>query len=230
MSTTRELLLSAPVRDGVGLGLAAGSSGLAFGATAAAAGLSPVQTSVLSLLAFSGASQFALVGVIGAGGSLAAGVAGALLLGARNSLYGLDLADRLGWHGWRTPLMAQVVIDETTAVAQAQPDRSRARVGFLATAATTFLTWNLASVAGVLAAGRIADTDAFGLDAVGPAVFLALLWSRLRSSRRDRWVAAGGAGVALATTPLLPPGVPVLLAATAALLVLAAPRGGAGRS
>lgn len=210
--------MAPPVRDGLGVGIAAGLAGLAFGTSAVTAGLSVAQASVLSLLAFTGASQFALVGVIAGGGHLAAGVAGALLLGARNTLYGLRLTDLLGWRGARRMLATHGVIDESTAVAFAQRDRRDARIGFLTTFLTTFVVWNVTTVVGAVATGHVADISALGLDAVVPTVFLALLWPRLRQGGRERWVAAGGAGIALATTPFLPAGVPVLLAAVAALV------------
>src|SRR6185437_3520849 len=160
-----------PARDGMALGLAVGTSGLAFGAAAVSSGLSPAQACVLSLLTFTGASQFALAGAAASGG-LAAGVAGAVLLGSRNTLYGLRLASLLQVRGPRRLLAAQRVIDETTAIA---------------------------------------------LAVVGPAAFFALIWPRLRAGRTERGVALLGAAIALAATPFLPPGVPVILAATAAL-------------
>jgi predicted branched-subunit amino acid permease len=206
-----------PVRDGVGLGLAVGVSGVAFGAAAVSSGLSVWQACALSLLAFTGASQFALAGVIASGGSLLAGTAGAILLGSRNSLYGLRLADVLRPRGTRRLLTALGVIDETTAVTLAQPDPDSARTGFTATFCTLYVTWNLATLVGAVGAGRIGSPQSFGLDVVGPAAFLALIWPRLRSGRADRLVALAGVAIALGTTPLLPVGVPVILAATAAL-------------
>jgi predicted branched-subunit amino acid permease len=206
-----------PVRDGVGLGLAVGVSGIAFGAAAVSSGLSAWQACALSLLAFTGASQFALAGVIASGGGLLAGTAGAILLGSRNTLYGLRLADTLRPRGPRRLLAALGVIDETTAVALAQPDPDSARRGFTATFATLYLTWNVATLAGALGAGHIGSPQAFGLDVVGPAAFLALIYPRLRAGRTERLVALGGAAIALGTTAVLPVGVPVILAATAAL-------------
>jgi predicted branched-subunit amino acid permease len=213
-----------PVRDGVSLGLAVGVSGLAFGAAAVSSGLSVWQACALSLLAFTGASQFALAGVIASGGSLLAGTAGAILLGSRNTLYGLRLADVLRPRGARRMLTALGVIDETTAVSLAQPDPVAARTAFTATFCCLYLTWNLATLAGALGAGRIGSPQSFGLDVVGPAAFLALIWPRLRAGRTERLVATVGAAVALATTPLLPVGVPVILAATAALAGALAPQ------
>ncbi|KAB2342774.1 AzlC family ABC transporter permease [Actinomadura rudentiformis] len=209
---------SAAIRDGLGVGLAVGVSGLAFGAAAVTAGLSVAQACVLSLLTFTGASQFALAGVIGGGGGLVAGTLGAVLLGGRNALYGLRLAELLRVRGWRRLLTAQGVIDESTAVATAQPDRESARVGFYVTAISLYLTWNLTTLAGAAGASRLGDPDTFGLDALGPAVFLALLWPRLAAGRTEIKVAVAAAVLAIAATPLLPPGVPVMLAAAAALI------------
>jgi branched chain amino acid efflux pump len=211
-STTRPA-----VRDGLGVGFAVGLSGVAFGAAAVAAGLSVAQACALSLVAFSGASQFALVGVVAGGGNLIAGALGAVLLGGRNTLYGLRLAETLGVRGWRRPLTAHVVIDETTAVATAQDGRRAARAGFWATAISIFTVWNLMTLVGALGASQLGNPDTYGLDVVGPAAFLALLWPRLRSGAAERRVAVLAALVAIATTPLLPPGVPVMLAAVAAL-------------
>jgi len=213
-----------PVRDGVALGLAVGVSGLAFGAAGVSAGLSTWQACALSVLAFTGASQFALAGVIATGGSLLAGAAGAILLGSRNTLYGLRLAGVLRPRGPLRLIAAAGVIDETTAVTLAQPDPASARRGFTATFCCLYLTWNLATLGGALGAGRIGSPDAFGLDVVGPAAFLALIWPRLAAGRTERLVAAGGVAVALAGAAVLPVGVPVILAASAALVgALASP-------
>ncbi|WP_433702113.1 AzlC family ABC transporter permease [Nocardiopsis sp. CA-288880] len=208
----------------MGIGVAVGAAGLAFGTAAVAAGLSPAQSVFMSLFMFTGASQFALVGVVAGGGSLVAGAAGALLLGARNTLYGLRLADVLGWRGARRALAAHGVIDETTAVTLVQPDRESARTAFVTTYAVLGSFWVATTLVGALATERVSDIGAFGLDAVGPAIFLALLWPRLREGGGRTWLIAGaGAGLALAATPLLPAGVPVLLAASAALIALAGP-------
>lgn len=217
-----------PVRDGIGLGLAVGVSGLAYGAAAVGSGLTVGQASALSLLAFTGASQFALAGTIAVGGSLAAGVVSAVLLGSRNTLYALRLAGTLAVRGPARVLAAMGVIDETTAMATAQPGRAASRTAFWATFGTLYLTWNLATLAGALGAGRFGSPQDLGLDVVGPAAFLALIWPRLRSGRAERAAGAGGALIALAAAPVLPPGVPIILAAPAALAVAWATRGQAG--
>ena len=213
-----------PVRDGIGLGLAVGVSGVAFGAAAVSSGLTVWQACALSLLAFTGASQFALAGVIASGGSLLAGTAGAILLGSRNTLYGLRLAEVLQPRGlFRLPA-AVAVIDETTAMTLAQPDPAAAKKAFTATFWCLYVSWNLATLGGALGAGRIGSPQAFGLDVVGPAAFLALIWPRLKTGRTERLVALAAVALALATTSVLPVGVPVILAATAALAgALAAP-------
>lgn len=196
------------VRDGLGVGLAVGLSGVAFGAAAVAAGLDMAQACALSLVAFSGASQFALIGVVAGGGNLIAGAVGAVLLGGRNALYGLRLAETLGVRGWRRLATAHVVIDETTAVATAQSGPRAARAGFWATAISIFTVWNLTTLVGALGASRLGDPDTYGLDVVGPAAFFALLWPRLRQGAPERRVAVLAAIVAVGATPLLPPGIP----------------------
>jgi predicted branched-subunit amino acid permease len=206
-----------PVRDGIGLGLAVGISGVAFGAAAVGSGLTVWQACALSLLAFTGASQFALAGVVAAGGSLLAGTAGAILLGSRNTLYGLRLADVLPWRGPGRLLAAHGVIDETTAITLVQPDSTAGRKAFSATFCALYLTWNLATLAGALGAGHIGSPQSFGLDVVGPAAFLALIYPRLRAGHTERTVALAAVTIALAMTPLLPAGVPVILASVAAL-------------
>jgi predicted branched-subunit amino acid permease len=217
-----------PVRDGVSLGLAVGVSGVAFGAAAVSSGLTAWQACALSLLAFTGASQFALAGVMASGGSLLAGTAGAILLGSRNTLYGLRLADVLRPRGPRRLLVALGVIDETTAMTLAQPDLASSRSAFKATFWCLYLTWNLATLGGALGAGRIGSPQAFGLDVVGPAAFLALIWPRLKAGGAERLVALVAVAIALGTTRVLPVGVPVILAATAALAgALASPAAGA---
>ncbi|MBC6461560.1 AzlC family ABC transporter permease, partial [Actinomadura sp. HBU206391] len=208
---------TAAIRDGLGVGVAVGVSGLVFGAAAAAAGLTVLQACALSLLAFTGASQFALVGVVSGGGSLVAGTLGAVLLGGRNALYGLRLASLLRVRGARRLVAAHVVIDETTAVATAQPDRESARAGFVVTAVTLYTVWNLTTLLGAAGASRLGDPERYGLDAVGPAVFVALLWPLLRRGRAERLVALVSVAVAVTATPLLPPGVPVMLAAVVAV-------------
>ncbi|MFD3511760.1 AzlC family ABC transporter permease [Streptomyces sp. NPDC058657] len=210
---------SAVVRDALGVGVAVGLSGFAFGVTSAGAGLTLLQTCALSLLVFTGGSQFALVGALAAGGNPLTAAAGAFFLGVRNTFYGLRLSQLLALPRLVRPLAAQAVIDETTAVALAQPTRRSARIGFTVTALTLFVLWNLTTLIGGLGAEAVGDTDAWGLDAAGPAVFLALLAPMLRTAA-ERAVAAIAVLLGLGLLPVLPGGVPVLVAALAAPLVL----------
>jgi predicted branched-subunit amino acid permease len=190
---------------------------VSFGAVSVAAGLSVAQTCALSLLMFTGASQFALVGVLAAGGAPLSGALTALLLGTRNTLYGLRLAPLLQWSGWRRLLAAQLVIDESTAMAVTRPSRAAARLGFLTTGLSVFVLWNLATFGGAIAGTVLGDPRTFGLDAAVGAAFMALLWPRLRD-RRNQLVAVAAAAVALGIVPIAPAGVPVLAAAGVALL------------
>jgi predicted branched-subunit amino acid permease len=213
---------SATLRDAVGLGLAVGLYGVAFGAAADAAGLNTWQAMTLSLLMFTGASQFALVGVLGAGGSALAAVGSALLLGTRNTVYGVRLVPLLRPRGLRRFGTAHWVIDETTALSLAAPDRELSRLAFLVSGATIFLLWNATTVVGVLGAAALGGASRAALDAVVPAAFLALLWPRLRGpfpeAAVQRRVALGGAVVALTLTPFVPPGVQVIAAVVAVAL------------
>ncbi|WP_370250160.1 AzlC family ABC transporter permease [Nocardioides sp.] len=215
----------AVVRDSLGVAIATGAYGVSFGAVAVTSGLDVAQACALSLLVFTGASQFALVGVLAAGGSPWAGAASACLLGTRNTLYGLRLAPLLGWRGWRRAAAAHVVIDESTAMAWGRSTPALARTGFLVTGVGIFALWNAATLLGALAGSSVADPEALGLDAAVAAAFLALLWPRV-DSPAARVVAVLAAAVALGAVPLTPAGVPVLLAGGVALLSgLLAPRG-----
>jgi predicted branched-subunit amino acid permease len=210
------------LRQAASIGVATGAYGISFGALAVAGGLSIAQACVLSLVMFTGGSQFAFVGVVGAGGSSGAAIATAALLGARNGFYGLQMARILRPRGWRRLLTAQVTIDETTAVGSAQaalrPDRPElARLGFWATAVAVFTLWNAATLLGAIVGDALGDPRRYGLDAAAAAAFLALLWPRLRSGRA-RLVAAGAVAVASALVPVLPPGAPVLAAALVAVV------------
>lgn len=205
------------VRDSLGVGIATGAYGVSFGAVSVAAGLTVAQTCALSLLMFTGASQFALVGVVAAGGGPVPGALTALLLGTRNTLYGLRLAPLLAWRGWRRVGAAQLLIDESTAMAVTRTSTPAARVGFLTTGVTIFALWNLFTLGGALAGTAIGDPRSYGLDAAVGAAFLALLWPRFQNAT-SRLVAVAAAAVALGLVPLAPAGVPVLAAAGVAVL------------
>jgi 4-azaleucine resistance transporter AzlC len=211
-----------PVAASVVLGAAVGVFGVSFGVLAVASGLSVAKTCALSLLVFTGASQFAAVGVVGAGGGAAAALASALLLAARNSAYGLVLAPDIEGPRWRRLVAAQLVLDETTAMATAQAERSNRVRAFWVTGVAVFVCWNIGTLLGALGGGVIGDPAALGLDAAFPAGFLVLIVPHVR--RLDGKVAAVlGAGIALVLVPLAPAGVPIIAAGAAALVGLRRP-------
>ena len=204
------------ISNSLGVAAATGAYGVSFGAVGVAAGLSVAQTCALSLLLFSGASQFALAGVVASGGAPLAGALSAVLLGTRNALYGIRLGPLLGLRGWRRLVGAQVVIDESTAMAVGQPGPELARVGFWTTGVGVFVLWNTATAIGAVVGDTLGDPRAYGLDAAVSAAFLALLWPRL-STPAARLAALLAAGLAIGAVPLAPAGVPVLLSVVVAL-------------
>lgn len=203
------------LRAAIGIGVYAGAFGMSFGAVSVGSGLTLAQTMVLSLVLFSGASQFAFVGLATVGGSPFAAIPTALLLGVRNAFYGVPLAEILHPRGLSGLWTAHFVIDETTAMAVGQRSPEARRYAFWATGLILFALWQLGSLAGALLGAAIDPSD-FGLDAAAPAVFLALLWPAL-ADRRARAVAVVGAGVALVLLPVAPTGVPVVAAAAVAV-------------
>jgi predicted branched-subunit amino acid permease len=199
-------------RDAIGIGVATGAYALSFGAISTAAGLTLLQTVSLSVLMFTGASQFALVGIVGAGGSVWEGAATAALLGTRNALYGLRLASLLEVSGLRRFVTSHFVIDETTAMAISRDDPSVARHAFWATGVAIFTLWNLGTLIGALATHALPNPRVLGFDAAPPAAFLALLAPRLRA-REPIAIALVAAVVAVAVLPFVPAGVPLLIVA-----------------
>ena len=211
--------LSPARQQAVSVSVATGAYAISFGALSVAAGLDVWQTMALSLLVFSGGSQYAFVGVITAGGTAAAAAATSTLLGLRNGFYGVGLAPVMRpMRGLRRAWAAQVTIDESTAVALAQPaeDLAARREGFWWTGVGVFLAWNAITIVGAALGSRIGDPAQWGLDAAAAAAFLGLLWPRL-ASRRAQAVAGASAVLALALTPVLPAGLPILAAALVAV-------------
>jgi predicted branched-subunit amino acid permease len=220
------LTRSQVLRDAAGVAIATGAYGISFGAIALAGGLDFWQTMALSLLMFTGGSQFGLIGVVAGGGAPLAGAATAIMLGARNSLYGLRLSELLDVRGVRRLLAAQLVIDESTAMAIGRDTERSARLGFYSTGIGVFVCWNIGTAVGLLGASWLSDPRLLGLDAAAPAAFLALLAPRLRG--REAWaVALAAAMVALIVVPFVPVGFPVLIAALVGVIVGLWPRRGA---
>ena len=206
------------VRDSLSVSLTVGAYGIAFGAASVANGFSVLQSCLLSLLTFSGASQFAVVGVIGAGGSAISAITTASLLGVRNGLYGVIMAPRLKVKGFKRVIAAHITIDESTAVALGAEKRNDVamRHGFWLTGIGVFIFWNLFTLVGALGAQAMGDTRAWGLDSAVPAAFLGLVWPRLESNR-DRALAIASVIFAIAMTPILPAGLPIIATAFIAI-------------
>jgi 4-azaleucine resistance transporter AzlC len=211
---------STTLRDSLSVSLTVGAYGVAFGAASVANGFSVLQSCLLSLLTFSGASQFAVVGVMGAGGNPISAIATASLLGVRNGLYGVIMAPRLKVRGLKRIIAAQITIDESTGVALNQESHGEdaMRHGFYLTGFGVFIFWNLFTLAGALGAQAMGDIRAWGLDAAVPAAFLGLVWPRL-VTKRDRMIALAAVALALALTPILPAGLPIIATAFIAIAV-----------
>lgn len=204
------------VSAGVVLGAAVGVFGIAFGVGAVAAGGSVWQTVAMSLLVFTGASQFAAVSVIAGGGGLAAALGGASLLAARNGVYALTMSRHLGGRLPIRLVAAQITIDESTAMATAQSEPEAIRRAFWVTGLSVYVFWNLGTLIGALAGSAI-DPERWGLDAAFPAGFVAMVAPHLER-RLGRRAAIGGAAIALMAIPFVPVGLPILCAGLAVLV------------
>ena len=209
----------ATAAQSLSVSLTVGAYGIAFGAASVAAGFSVLQSCLLSLLTFTGASQFAVVGVLGAGGSALSGIATASLLGVRNTLYGLRMAPVLNVKGLRRIFAAQITIDESTGVALSQEHLGvkAARQGFWLTGIGVFIFWNIFTLAGALGAQAMGNPAAWGLDAAVPAAFLGLVWPRL-IDKQSKLIAISAVAMALILTPVAPAGVPIITTVLLAIL------------
>ena len=194
-----------------------GLYGAAFGAAGVTAGFSILQTCLLSILLFSGASQFAVVGIMGAGGAAISAIATATLLGFRNALYGLQMAPILKVKGIRRVFAAQITIDESTAVATLQDNDADRKRGFYLTGIGVYIFWNLFTLLGALGASAIGDPSVWGLDAAVPAAFLGLIWPRLKN-KIQFVVSAIAITWALILTPITPAGIPIITTVVLAII------------
>ena len=196
-------------RTALSVAFTVGLYGAAFGAAGVTAGFSILQTCLLSILLFSGASQFAVVGIMGAGGAAISAIATATLLGFRNALYGLQMAPILKVSGLKRVLAAQITIDESTAVATLQENDDDRKRGFYVTGIGVYIFWNLFTYLGALGASAIGDPSVWGLDAAVPAAFCGLIWPRLKS-KTQFLVSAIAIAWALLLTPIAPAGIPII--------------------
>ena len=199
-------------RDSLSVSLTVGAYGVAFGAASIAAHFSILQTCLFSLLTFTGASQFAAVGVVGAGGAALSAIAAATLLSTRNALYGMQMSPLLKVRGLKKIAAAHVTIDESTGVALAQTPRGTdaMRTGFWLTGLGVFIFWYIFTVLGALGAKALGNPASWGLDAAVPAAYLGLLWPRLQTNFL-RVVAIASMIFALLVTPWLAAGMPIIM-------------------
>ncbi len=215
--------LTAAHRTGIALAVPTGLYAVSFGALGVAAGLSILQVQLLSLVMFTGGSQFAFVGALAGGPMTAAG--SAVLLGVRNMVYGAEMNVLLRPRGLWVPLQAQMTIDESFAAAVAQDDLDEQRRAFWTAGVGIYLTWNTFTLVGSLLGAGLGDPKVIGLDGAAVAAFLGLLWPRLKNA--DAWLVAVVSAVATALTfPYLPAGVPLLVAAAVAAALGIARKGG----
>ncbi len=204
-------------RTSLSVAFTVGLYGAAFGAAGVTAGFSILQTCLLSLLLFSGASQFAVVGIMGAGGSAISAIATATLLGFRNALYGLQLAPILKVTGLKRILSAQITIDESTAVSTMQENNDDKVRGFYLTGIGVYVFWNLFTYIGALGASAIGDPAVWGLDAAVPAAFCGLVWPRLKD-KKQFLISALAIFLALSLTPISAAGVPIIATVLLAII------------
>ncbi|MDQ4005601.1 MAG: AzlC family ABC transporter permease [Actinomycetota bacterium] len=208
------------LRDGVRAVLpfcvAVAGFGVSYGLLADAAGMGPVAPVVMSATTFAGSAQFAVASILAEGGGVAAATAAAILLNARYGPIGVSVAPALGGSPWRRLLLAQLVVDESWAIAN-RGDGTFDRGRLIGAGLTLYVAWVASTAVGVLGADLLGDPASIGLDAAFPALFLALLWPQLRD-RRSVLVAAIGGAIALALTPVAPAGVPIIAASAACLI------------
>ncbi len=212
------------LRDCALVWLADAVVGVSFGAIAVAGGLPLWVPVVMSVLVYAGSAQFSAVGILTAGGGPVAAAATGLLLNTRNAAFSLAIAEDLG-RSWPARLIgAHLITDESAAFVLAQRGARQRRAAFWIFGVGLFVAWNLSVLAGALAGAALGDTERFGLDAAFPAVLLALVLPALRADGPVRRAAAAGAVVAVVAAPLLPAGVPVLLALLGLLAARRGPR------
>lgn len=201
----------------LGVGFATGLYGISFGALSVAAGLDLWQTMALSLLMFSGGSQFAFIGVIATGAGVVPAILSAWLLGVRNGFYAIRMNPVLSVRTLLKPVAAQLTIDESNAVSLlGEPDRKKERLGFWLTGVAVFIFWNVFTFVGAVVGSQIGNPTDWGLDAAAAAAFLGLIWPRLNQSKL-LVLAVASAFVATSLSAVLPAGIPVLLTAVLAV-------------
>ena len=213
---------AARLRQGIRAGIPFAAAGallaVSFGIVSQGAGLSPVAAIAMSAIVFAGSAQFAAISILGGGGTVGAAVGAAALMNSRFLPMGVALAPSLPGGPLRRAAQGQTIVDASWAIAS-RGDGTFDRWMLFGSTAIQYLGWVGGTVAGVLGGKELGDPATFGLDALYPAFFVALLINELRDGHA-RSVAALAALIALALVPIAPPGVPVLAASFAALVGL----------
>jgi len=208
--------------NAISIGVAVAMYGVSFGALGTTTGLTIPQTMALSLLMFTGASQFTLVSTLASGGTALTAVIASWLMGTRNAAYSMRMTPILKTRGFGRIVAVQLTIDESTAMGLAQDETAyegrASRLAFWATGLSVYVLWNLATFVGAVSVSAIGDPKTFGLDAAIAAGLFALVWPQIKS-RIEIAVALGGALIALTLTPFVSPGIPVLAAALVAVII-----------
>jgi 4-azaleucine resistance transporter AzlC len=222
MRTLQRTRISPLHRDAIAIGAAMIAVGASFGAITIAYGLPTWLPFLMSTVVFAGGSQFLAVGLLAAGNPIAAVFAG-LLLNARHLPFGMAVGTAMGSRRRDRIVGSHIMTDEVVAFTLAEEDPARRRSTYWLIGITLFTSWNTGTALGVLLGGAVADTDALGLDAAFPAALIALILPSLRD-RDTRLVALTGAVIAVALTPLLPAGLPILCALVGLLTLIRRPK------
>lgn len=207
--------LTPATKIGLSIAVATGLYAISYGALGVAAGLSVWQVAVLSLLMFTGGSQFAFVGVVAGGGAPGAAFGAATLLGVRNAVYGMQIKSLIRPRGWHRLAAAQITIDESVATAAGQTDPAEQKRGFWVAGVGVYVLWNIFTVVGALLGDALGDPRIWGLDGAAVAAFLGLLWPRLKTAEPVA-IASVCALATILVIPWVPPGIPILVAAVVA--------------
>jgi 4-azaleucine resistance transporter AzlC len=213
MRTIQRTLL----RDAAAIAAAMVAVGASFGAIAIAYGLPVWVPFLMSTVVFAGGAQFLAVGLLAA--SPIAAVLAGLLLNARHLPFGMAIGSSMG-NSWRERLIgSHLMTDEVVAFTLAENEPVQRRRTYWLIGITLFTSWNIGTALGVLLGTAVGDYESLGLDAAFPAALIALILPSLRD-RPTRLVALTGAAVAVAATPVLPAGLPVLCALLGLLTLL----------
>lgn len=203
--------------------------GISFGLLAGPQ-LGPVATVLMSALVWSGTAQFASLGVLGGGLPLA--ITTGLLANTRFVPMGFAIAPSMSGGPARRALTGALLADasfllghraggrfDVSAIAWAMPPQ--------------YAGWVGGTAVGAFGSGLLPDPEVLGFDVLFPVFYLSLLLPELRRGREHhrqpvRWrpiiVAVVAGAITLLLTPIAPPGVPVLAAASVALVGLRRPR------